>query len=356
MFAEIFSDYARSTKRQWPTRRLDTMGASEAGQCARCVWYIKHETEHDPDYTDSWGAQARGSVFENSFWEPALRLRYGAALKGAGAQQRTLVSGYLSATLDGLVVGQPRNALKQLGVGDIGEGQCFLVECKTRDPRAPVDAPKPEHAFQLQVQLGLVRERSPYRPEYAVITYTDASWWDDVKEFPIRFDPVVFANAKARAARIMTANTAEALAPEGFIAGGRECGWCPFAKRCGVERRRVPPEDTAEIDTEFAASVVARVREVKYLEAEGEVIATRVREGKHEIKERLRERGLRKVSANGESVAWVSVAGKHSYDNKALRDAAIAAGVDVEQFVTIGEPSDRLVPQIRAYGPKNPGS
>ena len=40
--------------------------------------------------------------------------------------------------------------------------------------------------------------------------------------------------------------------------------------------------------------------------------------------------------------------GRPSFDVKALRAAAIAAGVDVAQFETIGEPTDRL--DVRVQG------
>lgn len=223
------------------------------------------------------------------------------------------------------------------------------MECKTRDPRTPVDAPKPEHAFQLQVQLGLVRQRSPYRPEYALIFYTDASWWHDCAVYAIRFDPTVYAAAKERAATIMTANDAQVLKAEGFIAGGKECDRCPYAARCGIERRRVPG-DTAEANSEFAVAVAELAREAKRLEAEGDAIAAKMRDAQEQIRDRLRQRGVRKVAAGGVSVAWSSVAGRTTTDSKALREAAIAAGIDVEKFTTTGEPGDRLTIRVRNDG------
>jgi hypothetical protein len=57
------------------------------------------------------------------------------------------------------------------------------------------------------------------------------------------------------------------------------------------------------------------------------------------MKNRLREKGVRKVPG---VVSWTNVKGRESYDNKAIREAAAKAGVDVEQYQTVGEPTDRL--------------
>jgi hypothetical protein len=209
--------------RVFDKRRSETSGASDVGQCARKVWWVKHGAAPDADYSDTWGARVRGSVFESAFWAPALKRRFGSKLKFAGGNQITLRNGYLSATPDGLVVDQPRDVLTSLGIPDIGEGQCFLVECKTADPRLNLAKPKSEHELQLQAQLGLVRLKTAYRPSIAVLTYNDASWWNEIRVFVIKFDQSVFESIVLRAKKIMTANAFDELPPEGWIAGGREC-------------------------------------------------------------------------------------------------------------------------------------
>jgi hypothetical protein len=184
-------------------------------------------------------------------------------LKYAGSEQRTLVSGFLSATPDGLLVDQPADVLAALGVPHIGGHRSLVIECKTSDPRTKLDAPKPEHVFQVITQLGLFRELTDHHPEYALIAYTDASFSDDVVEFAVKFDPAVFQNAKERAARIMTTAAAESLLPEGWIAGGKECKRCPFSHACGRMRTAVPSDPIGEPDPQFAEEIVGMARYVK---------------------------------------------------------------------------------------------
>ena len=43
------------------------------------------------------------------------------------------------------------------------------------------------------------------KPTHAVLSYTDASFWNDVKEFVIPFDPQTYEVAQERATKIMTA-------------------------------------------------------------------------------------------------------------------------------------------------------
>ena len=61
-----------------------------------------------------------------------------------------------------------------------------------------------------------------------------------------------------------------------------------------------------------------------------------------------RAKGLRRVAGDDFSIVWSPVKGRQSFDVKALKAAAIAAGVDVAQFETIGEPTDRL--DVRVQG------
>jgi hypothetical protein len=280
-----------------------------------------------------------------------MRAKFGEHLLFAGDAQQTLALGFLSATPDGLIVGLEHDTLAPLGVTNAGGDGSLVVECKTIDPRTKLDGPKPEHAFQVQVQLALIRALTNYRPEYAVISYTDASFWDLTIEFPIRFDPTVIEVAQRRAAKIMTARSADELAPEGWIAGGRECDHCPFTRACGIARSAVPTQSSAPTP-ELIAKVVKLARRAKRREAALDAATAALRTVQHEIKEKMRGEGVRLVAADGVSVIWSAVKGRPAYDMPGIRAAATAAGIDLAQFEMVGAPTDRLVIQIA--GPSGP--
>jgi hypothetical protein len=344
MIKEALAAKAKASRRVFVHDRSTTVGGSDVGQCARKIAYTKHWPHlQDGFYFDTWGAQIRGTLFEDHFWAPAMRLAFKSRLKFAGKAQKTLVSGLLSSTPDGLLTSMPRDTLKHLGIADI-ESDCLLIECKTIDPRANIDLVKPEHAYQTQVQLGLMRETTKYKPVYALISYTNASFMDEVTEFAVKFDPEVYAAAKKRATMIMTASKPTELRPEGWIAGGKECGFCPFTKACGIERTNVPAFDEGEnLDPQFVAEIVDLAHEERSLSADVDLHKIAIRKIQDEIKDRLREKNVRRVKANGVSVVWSQVKGKVSWDNDAIREALAHDGYDLEQFKSTGEPTDRLV-------------
>lgn len=348
LIADALCDYATASAREWLGDRTLTVGASEIGTCARRVFFSKSEGDavygkaRDADHEDGWGAKVRGSTFEDCFWEPALRRAYGTKLKWAGPEQRTLIAGFLSGTPDGLLIGQLPDALAALGVPDI-EGDCIDLDCKSLDPRVRLDGPKPEHAMQIQAQLGLIRETTDYRPTYGVLSYTNTSFWDDTVEFAIRFDPEIYAEAQARARTIMLARDAAELRPEGVIAGGKECNYCPFTAACGQERANRVPGDIAPLDADLAATVADLAAAARQAKRAAEEAEAQARAYEHELRELLAAAGTKRAEAGGYRVSWSALRGRPSYNHKGIREAAQAAGVDVDQFVTVGEPTDRLV-------------
>src|SRR5262245_50540340 len=215
--AAALAAYARTVERAFEARS-QTIGASEIGGCARQLFYLKNEGDpargarRNPDYADQWrGAAARGAMFERHFWVPAMRAAYGDRLLFAGEQQQTFVQGFLSATPDGLLVGLADDALAYLGIASLGGDRSVLLECKSVDPRTRLAEPKLSHVYQVQVGLGLIRARTAHRPEFALLSYTNASDWTDTREFAIERDPKVFETARARTLKILTAMFAEAL-------------------------------------------------------------------------------------------------------------------------------------------------
>ena len=349
LIAETLNRYAQTQTVTFKHDRKQTVGASEIGQCARKVFWLKNEDDpeyavpRDPEYIETWGARMRGTVFENAFWEPALRARFGDKLLFAGKDQRTFHKGFLTATPDGMLVNLTDEQQCEIGV----ETECVLVECKTADPRTNLNEAKAENIYQAQVQMGLVRETTRHKPTHAIISYTDASFWSDVREFVIPFDFTVYTVAQDRARRVMTAKDVSETQPEGWIAGGKECNYCPFTRPCGVERRNLPFQ-SGPIDPQFAAEMTDMAREYRRLENDSDMAGHYLRALAEKIKARLREKGVTKIPG---VLTWSPVKARNGYDNKAIKQAAIDAGVDIEQFATQTEASDRLVIQVGAEVP-----
>ena len=146
--------------------------------------------EPDPEFVEGWGFQIRGNLIED-FAVQAIRaaLPEGARLLYAGEEQETLVDEWLSATTDGVFVGLPRDCLAPLGVADTGPGG-IVWDCKSLDPRYTSQLPKPEHTAQVQAAMGIIRKcYYPECPDYAVLSYIDASDWSQVQEFVVRVRP-----------------------------------------------------------------------------------------------------------------------------------------------------------------------
>lgn len=346
---------ASTSNKVWLLARDQSVGASTVGGCSRKAHYEKNQDDPsapqpDPDFVDSYGAKMRGTVMEDALFVPAMRLAYGDNFIMGGDDQRTLVLDFLSATPDGLLINQSRDALKHLGVADI-EGDCIVVECKTVDPRInPESLPKPENTFQAIVQLGMIRALTPYKPMWAVISYTDCSFWDQVREFPIRFDPRVFEIAKLRAKDIMLAHAANDLRPEGAIAGGKECERCAFTRACGQARAAYVPRADKILAPAELSSIAAQARTARTLKVESERLAKESREAEAKLRDMLADAGTRRIEGDGVKVRWSAVKGRSSIDNVALREAAVAAGIDVTAFQRIGAASDQLAISLTKGG------
>lgn len=348
MIKDALDAYAASQEKVWAHDRSKTVGASEIGQCARRVWWQKRQAADPPDTVrrgtvtvprSDYGAALRGTMMENHFWYPAMRRKFGKNLKFAGPRgQRTLEDGLISSTSDGLVVNQPPGALRHLGVKDI-ESDCFAVECKTIDPRVYLHEEKSEHHYQAQVQLALYRARTKYRPVYNVVSYVDASFWDEIDEFVVKFDPGVAKVAQERARFIYAAERPEDLPPEGWIAGGKECGYCPFEMACTASRRDVPAREGDGKDRQFEEQLVQACRIVRKAQDREKDASAEKRAAQESVKQLLRARGVRRWP---KVVTWSLVKGRDSYDMTAIKAEAERLGLDVERYCTTGDPSDRL--------------
>ena len=72
MIREALHAYVVENQRAFTHDRTKSIGASEIGQCARKLWFLKHRTDKDPQHQDRWGASERGNLIE-LLWSKALR-------------------------------------------------------------------------------------------------------------------------------------------------------------------------------------------------------------------------------------------------------------------------------------------
>src|SRR5262249_12331137 len=158
----------------------------------------------------------------------------------------------------------------------------------------------------------------------------------------------VYENAKRRAAKVVLSKPSE-LPPEGYIAGAAECRHCPFTTACGIERRAMPEPSGVVADPQFIAEARDLALEAKRHQGDADAASERLRETQYEIRERLRTKGLRRIDGDDFTIVWIPVKGRTTTDTPALKQAAIAAGVDTTKFETVGEPTDRLDIRVRAH-------
>jgi hypothetical protein len=344
MIREALAAHAQATEKAWKHDRSKTVGASEIGLCARRTWYLKHGAEPDPGYKDRWGAKRRGALIE-SFWEKALRASVtalpGHKLRYAGRYQKTLIdeAAHLSATPDGLVVEEG--------------GASFCVECKSVDPRVKLEKAKEEHLFQVQVQLGLIRTLTNYRPDFAILTYIDASFLDESREFRIDYDESVFTAAVVRARAIMEAGSADELRPEGYIAGGGECEYCAWRGQCSAMRAgQVPQKEEVTLDEGTLTTLILLAQRRESAMERSEALELEAREIAQGIKDILKGHGTRRVDVPGLRITWSALKGRPSWDMPGLRAAAAEVGLDLAPFERVGDPSDRLLVRLSAVEEK----
>lgn len=335
----MLDGYAAATEKVWAHDRSSTEGASGIFTCRRKRWFAQNDAPHDPDYVDRYGAKRRGDLIEAHWVVPALRrgMPEGCRLIWAGEDQRTLVDGYISATPDGLIVNDNPFPVTVEGI-ELAPGGALSVEIKSIDPRVDLREAKSEHIGQVHVQMGLIRQCTPYRPDWAIVVYVDASFLDDVNVFPVKFDPAVYAAARARATSIMLADSADALPPEGKIGGGKQCQYCPYKSRCAGVSAGIVPRDVVPIGENLRAAFRNLVERRRIAKENVETAETDLASLEQSIRDLLRENGTRKVEGDGWSITWFPVKGRKSLDRAAVE----AAGIDLSPFEREGDPAERL--------------
>lgn len=346
-FEHGFNAFVDAHQKKWKHDRSQSVGASEAFGCLRKTFFGKNNYPKDADYKNGWGALQRGDLIENHFVEPAMvwfleNLCGDARLIWGGKKQRTLIDGRLSATPDGLVVNADDDALVNYGVASLGGSGCFTFEIKSIDPRVNLKEEKAVHRGQVQVQMGLTRKLTKYKPNYAVIIYIDASFFDDIDIFIVPFDQKTFDIANVRANSVYTIKNPAEIMPEGKYEGG--CEYCPFQTVCAVTNRVNTP-DSGEANVSSAGLALleefeAIVRRERDANAAKKALEADHKQASEELKQWFRDVGMRKAVSSDESIkasiSWIK--GRKSYDVEAMR----ADGIDVEKYAKMSEGHDRL--------------
>lgn len=347
-FKNMFQAFSDASEKEWRYDRNASVGASEAFDCARKVFFKKWGYEPDDNHEQDWGAAKRGDIIENHFAVPATQaiLTEGAELLYAGDDQDTLKSGRLTATPDGLIVGLERDALKQLGIDDI-ESDCVVIEYKSFDPRATINEEKSIHAGQTQVQMGLFHEKTEFRPEYAVIVYFNASWLSDIRPFVVKRDPKVYAAAQARSKAVFVKDAQ----PIDFMAEGKlsgACSLCEFTEECAIATGEATPKTKKKIEDaaviEKLAILATRQKDRAEVAKEAEKDRKAIDE---EIKSLLREHDTKGHTDDLVSISLSWCSGKKSLDTTLLAAELEELGVDIKEFEKEGNGYERLTVKLK---------
>lgn len=347
-FEAMFQKYWDANTKEWDHDRTQSVGASEVFGCLRKALLSKREKEFKsyadpPSIDDNWGAMERGNIIEDHYVVPVIRkfVQGKAELLFANqAEQVTMHVGRASATPDGLIAPLKKKALKKYGIDDI-EGDSVVVEVKSFDPRAHIEAAKAVHIGQAMMQMGMFRETTKFKPMYAVILYVNASFLDDIRPFVVKFDENAYENGKRRAEKVFTVEKVSEIEPEGKIKG--LCEFCDRTHACAkFLGDDMPTGDALEDDDmdEFYQAKFGALAErhiaVNEMRKNAEVA---YKEISAEIKAALQESNTKKVSTSKWSMAYSFVKGRESLDKDAMKEA----GIDLTPFTKTGNGFEKLL-------------
>lgn len=355
-FEDMFDEYVASTQKKWRHDRSKSVGASEAFGCVRKSWFSKRGADfgykRDDDYQESWGAVRRGDLIENYHIVPAVKAglrRRGMDLILEGEDQDTIIDGVSSATSDGLIINAPRDLLVAYGVEDI-RSNCAVLEMKSFDPRINIAEEKAIHRGQTQMQMGLIRETTEWKPEFAIVLYVNASWLDDIRPFVVEYDESVYQIGRQRARKVFEVDDPALLGAEGKLDG--MCTYCPFQKSCAdVSVKRVPPKREALKKKEIESQDPELLDELDELVRKNEVLkrnkkdAERALEESNEtIRQKLIAAHESRAVGQGWKVSYTTVAGKKTLSKEKLE----AAGLDPNDYMSEGAGFEKLTVTIDA--------
>lgn len=355
-FEDLFDEHIASNQKTWKQDRRLTVGASECFGCIRKTWFTKrgHEFDIAPDetYEENWGAMERGNIIENHFIVPGVEeglRRRGLELIMAGDGQDTILDDIHSATLDGLIIDPtgadlPRDLLAYYGIEDIGEQDSVVLEMKSFDPRLTLNHEKAVHRGQTQMQMGLIREKTNYKPEMAVLMYINASWLSDMRIFVIPYEDEVYRIGRERNDKVFGLDDAGMFATEGKMDG--LCAYCQFQGACQtVTEARVPTarkaltkKEVAAQDTEFVDSLTPLVLQRNAVNDDLKAAKTKLEGLNEEIRQALISEGTSRAVGDNWKVTYTAQAGRKTLSKHLME----ADGIDPEKYMQEGGSFEKL--------------
>jgi len=350
-FEDCFDEFVAGSQKTWSHDRDTTMGASECFGCIRKSWFGKvgktKGIKRDASYEDSWGAVRRGDLIENHHVVPAIETglrRRGMDLIMCGDGQDTIIDDIHSATLDGLVINAPRDLLAYYGIDDMLT-DCCVLEMKSFDPRINIVEEKGIHRGQTMMQMGLIRDTTEYKPEYAVILYVNASWLDDIRIFIVKFEEDVYQAGRDRNDLMFSTDDPGTLGPEGKIDG--MCNYCPYTEACeAVNKERVPAKEKPlnskkakeSQDPDMILELDTLVRHQQALKSQEKKLKKEVEEANENVRQALIARNRSRAVGTGWKVYYTMQAGKKTLSKQKMIDA----GLDPADYMEEGGGFEKL--------------
>ncbi|MGI9491884.1 MAG: hypothetical protein ACR2QF_05715 [Geminicoccaceae bacterium] len=295
--------------------RTATIGASEIARCARQLAHARAGTRPDAEHELS-GFAERGHWMER-WWVAQLRQSpIGHKIKHAGAHQRTLNYGPLSATPDAIY------------------DNAWCADCKSFDPRISI-LPKPEHVVQVRLTARIAQEQGLISHNGGgVLNYVNASDYGDIREFELPvYGDEEFQSLVKRAHDILSLEP-NSHPREGWIAGGKECADCPFRTACLGEKI----EEANDLTPDALSRVEDLCEQARTAKQQAEDLETAERKAKDEILQILRANRTRRVKGHAYIKRGV---GKGSLDKEALE----ADGIDLSLYCSDGKVWESVVIQ-----------
>lgn len=355
-FEDLFDEHIASNQKTWKQDRRLTVGASECFGCIRKNWFTKrgHEfgIEPDPYFEQSWGAMERGNIIENHYIVPAVEAglaRRGLKLIMAGDDQDTIIDDIHSATLDGLILTEdganlPSDFLTYYGLEDFTGEDSLVLEMKSFDPRLTLDHEKAVHRGQTQMQMGLIRETTQYKPNFAVLIYVNASWLDDIRIFVIPYSDEQYRMGRARNEKVFSAEKPAELPAEGKLDG--MCQYCPFEQTCKTvsvsrvpaSRKALTKKEIAEQDTQLISALEPIVDQRTRLKEIADETDRELEVVNEQIRQALIAHGESRVAGESWKISYTTQKGRKTIDKNKL----IEAGLDPEDFMSEGAGFEKL--------------